>query len=166
MVLVPVPSPDQRLVVRAPVRGGIVLGDDVLEEVPGLRHPLDLVGEGVDPVLDDFGPTAVGGRSGQDLPGFGGVASTAGSAAVPAVVERRQLMAAYAALQVVDQAAMVAGPAVSGLVIGAVPLGWVYALGGLAYAVSALILARGSPIPPTPGTGRPGVGSVLQGLSS
>ena len=98
--------------------------------------------------------------------GLGGVVSTCCTAAVPGLVTARQLAPAYAAMQVVDQIGMVAGPALAGLLIGAVPLPWVYALVAASYLLAALAMGRMSPTPPAAGAGRPGLGSILEGLRS
>ncbi len=97
--------------------------------------------------------------------GLGGVVSTTCTAAVPALVAARHLVPAYASVQVVDQLGMVAGPALAGLLIGAVPLPWVYLLVAASYLLAALIMARISPGPPrATASGRPGLGSIVEGL--
>ena len=96
--------------------------------------------------------------------GVGGVASTACSAAVPSLVEARHLVAAYSSMQVVDQLGMVVAPALAGLLIGAVHLGWVYILVAVAYALTALTMVRMSASPPASGASRAGLGSILEGL--
>ena len=96
--------------------------------------------------------------------GLAGAASTASNAAVPALVAPRHLVAAYAATQVVDQVGLVIGPALAGLLIGAVHLPWVYASTAVIYLLTALAAARMPAIPPAPGAGRPGLGAVLEGL--
>ena len=69
--------------------------------------------------------------------GLGGVLSTACTAAVPSLVTARQLLAAYASMQVIDQVGMVAAPALSGLLIGRYQLPWVDALVAVIYLVAA-----------------------------
>jgi MFS family permease len=97
--------------------------------------------------------------------GLGGVLSTICTAAVPSLVAARQLIPAYATMQVVDQIGMVAGPALAGLLIGVVPLSWVYALVAASYLAAALIMWRLSPgPPPAAGSGRAGLGSIAEGL--
>jgi predicted MFS family arabinose efflux permease len=92
------------------------------------------------------------------------VVSTTCTAAVPNLVAARHLIPAYASMQVVDQVGMVAGPALAGLLIGAVALPWVYALVAASYLVAALIMWRMSPGPPAVRAGRPGLGSMREGL--
>ncbi len=75
-----------------------------------------------------------------------------------------QLVAAYAATQVVAQVGLVAGPALAGLLIGAVHLPWVYASTAVVYLLTVLAAARMPAIPPAPGAGRPGLGAMLEGL--
>ena len=96
--------------------------------------------------------------------GLGGVVSTICTAAVPSLVAARHLVPAYASMQVVDQIGMVAGPALAGLLIGAVPLPWVYALVAASYLAAALIMWRMSAGPPQARASRPGLGSMMAGL--
>jgi MFS family permease len=96
--------------------------------------------------------------------GLGGIVSTTCNAAVSSFVSEHKLTAAYAAMQVADQVGMVLGPALSGLLIGAVHLPWVYALDAGTFVFSALAALRMAAIPPVPGAGRPGLGSILAGL--
>jgi predicted MFS family arabinose efflux permease len=96
--------------------------------------------------------------------GFGGVVSTACSAAVPSLVRTDQLTAAYASMQVADQVGMVAGPAVSGILIGTVGLRWVYGLDAATFVLSMLALLMMSPLPPASGAGRPGLGPIAKGI--
>ena len=97
--------------------------------------------------------------------GLGGVVSTTCTAAVPSLVAARHLVPAYAFMQVVDQTGMVAGPALAGLLIGVVPLPWVYALVAASYLAAALTMWRMSPgPPPATAAGRPGLGSIAEGL--
>jgi len=96
--------------------------------------------------------------------GLGGVDSTAYYAAVPTIVGPARLVAAYASMQVIDQVGLVVGPALAGLLIGAVHLQWVYALAGVIYLLTALTAALMPAIPPAPGARRPGLGSVAEGL--
>jgi MFS family permease len=96
--------------------------------------------------------------------GLGGAVSATCTAAVPNLVEARHLVAAFSSMQVVDQIGTVAGPALSGLLIGAVHLRWVYALIGVIYLLAALALGRMPAIAPAGGAGSPGINSVLAGL--
>ena len=67
-------------------------------------------------------------------------------------------------MQVVDQLGMVVAPALAGLLIGAIHLGWVYVLVAVAYALTALTMVRMSASPPASGASRAGLGSILEGL--
>jgi MFS family permease len=96
--------------------------------------------------------------------GLGGVVSTTCQAAVPALVERRHLVAAYASMQVVDQIGMVAGPALSGLLIGAIHLPWVYALDAISFILMAVATTAMAATRRAPGYDRSQRGSVLEGL--
>jgi ENTS family enterobactin (siderophore) exporter len=96
--------------------------------------------------------------------GLGGVISTVRNAAVPAVIGDRLLMAGYASMQVVDQVAMVVAPALSGLLIGALHLRWIFAIVAVAYLLAAVAALRMSAIPGVAGAPRPGLGSVVGGL--
>jgi MFS family permease len=95
---------------------------------------------------------------------LGGVVSTACNSAVPSLVEARHLVAAYATMQVVDQSAMVLAPALSGLLIEAIRLPWVFALVAVSYLVSALSAVRMAARPDAATAARPGLGSVAEGL--
>jgi MFS family permease len=96
--------------------------------------------------------------------GLGGVLSTASYAAVPALVGRGQLVAAYASVQVVDQVGLVAGPALAGLLIAAVHLAWVYALAAGVYLLTTVTVLPIPAIPPVRGADRPGLGSIVAGF--
>jgi MFS family permease len=96
--------------------------------------------------------------------GLGGVLSTASYAAVPTLVRPWQLVPAYASMQVLDQAGMVAGPALAGLLIDAVRIQWVFALAAVIYLLTALTMLLIPAIPPAPGASRPGLGSIAEGL--
>ena len=96
--------------------------------------------------------------------GLGGMYSTAFSSAVPSLVDRRHVVGAFATMQVVDQIGMVAGPALSGLLIGAIPLQWAFTADAVTYVLTAVMVACMSAIPPAGDSGRPGPGSLLEGL--
>ncbi|MDQ2726942.1 MAG: MFS transporter [Actinomycetota bacterium] len=95
---------------------------------------------------------------------LGGVVSTACQAAVPSLVEDGQLVAAYAAMQVVDQVAMVAGPALSGLLIGTVRVPWVYGIDAVTFVVMGLAMVRMGATSRPMGVERPKRASVIEGL--
>lgn len=96
--------------------------------------------------------------------GFGGVVSTACNAAVPNLVEPAHLVAAYASMQVVDQIGTVLAPALSGLLIGVLHLGWLFGLVSLTYLGAAGTMLRMRPISRARGARRPGFGPILEGL--
>jgi MFS family permease len=96
--------------------------------------------------------------------GLGGMLSTASYAAVPALVDPRQLVPAYASMQVVDQVGLVVAPALAGLLIGTVHLRWVFGLAGLIYLLTAVTMLPIPAIPPVQGATRPGIGSIVEGL--
>src|SRR6185437_12386766 len=80
--------------------------------------------------------------------GLDGTLSTASYAAVPALVDPQQLVAAYASTQVVDQVGFVVAPGLAGLI----------------YLLTALTMLPIPAIPPAPGASRPGLGSIVEGL--
>jgi MFS family permease len=94
--------------------------------------------------------------------GFGGIYSTACSSVVPSLVRARQLVAAFATMQVVDQAGMVVGPALSGVLIGAVHLGWVYAVDALTFVLAGSTVALMAAVPPVASGRGSGLGSLRQ----
>ena len=95
---------------------------------------------------------------------LGGMVSTACNSAVPSLVEARHLVAAYATMQVVDQSVMVLAPALSGLLIEAIRLPWLFALVAVSYLVSALSAVRMTAHPAAGTTTGPGLVSLAEGL--
>jgi MFS family permease len=95
---------------------------------------------------------------------FGGVISTLGNAAVANLVPTRQLVSAYASMQVVDQVGLVVAPAISGLLIGALHLKWLYVLVAGINLLAALTLLAMSAIPPDKGAKRPSFGAIAEGV--
>ena len=79
--------------------------------------------------------------------GLFGFSSTARSAAVPGMVERRHLAAAAAMTQIVFQVGVIVGPALSGLLLG-IGLPLVYGLDAASFVVAAVTSAMLRPIPP------------------
>jgi MFS family permease len=79
--------------------------------------------------------------------GLFGFSSTARSAAVPGMVERRHLAAAAALTQIVFQVGVIVGPALSGLLLG-VGLPLVFGLDAASFVVAAVTSAMLRPIPP------------------
>jgi len=96
--------------------------------------------------------------------GFGGVVSTTSNAAVPALVQRQHIVAAYSFMQAVFQLGTVVGPAMSGVLIGLIHLGWVFTLVAVIDVLAALAMLRLAAAPPARGEQRPGIGSFLAGL--
>jgi MFS family permease len=96
--------------------------------------------------------------------GFSGVVATAATAAVPSLVAVDQLTPAYATMQVVDQVGMVVGPAISGLLIAALGLPWLYGIDAITFLWSALFMWRMAAVLPRAPGSRPGVRSVLEGM--
>jgi MFS family permease len=97
--------------------------------------------------------------------GLTGAATTARNAAVPAMVDRRLLSAAYAFMQIILQVGAVGGPAVAGVLIGAIHIQSAYVIDAVTYAVTLGTVLAMSPIPPAPGASRPGLRSIADGLA-
>ncbi len=77
------------------------------------------------------------------------VEHAARSATVPRLVPPRRLAPALQLVQVLFQASVVVGPALAGVVIGAVGLAWAYALDVAAFAFAAAAIWQLRPQPPT-----------------
>jgi predicted MFS family arabinose efflux permease len=85
-------------------------------------------------------------------------------AIMPMILTPEDLPSAYALQSVVNNVAMVAGPALAGLLIARVGLGWVYLADMISYAVTlvaAMLLPR---LPPAGGGTAATLGSVIEGL--
>ena len=82
--------------------------------------------------------------------GLTGFSNTARMAAVPGMVERRQLAAAAAMTQIVFQVGVIVGPALSGVLLG-IGLPLVYSLDAASFVVAAVTSAMLAPIPPPEG---------------
>ena len=95
------------------------------------------------------------------LVGFTDASFAASSATL---VGPRQLSAAAALNQIVFQVGIIAGPAVGGLLIATVGLGWVYGVDAATLLISAALLRTMARIPPVPGTTAPGWASVVEGV--
>jgi MFS family permease len=80
--------------------------------------------------------------------GAGGAYSTVCSSATASLVTPGRLLAAFAAMQVVDQVGMVAGPAASGLLLQVVHLQWVFALDAMS-SVGVAVAAACMAAPPS-----------------
>jgi MFS family permease len=96
--------------------------------------------------------------------GFGGVVSTTCAAAVPALITTDQLTSAYASMQVVDQVGMVAGPALSGLLIEAAGVAWAYGIDALTFVFSTATVLAMSALPPGAPAESPSLRSIAEGL--
>jgi predicted MFS family arabinose efflux permease len=93
-----------------------------------------------------------------------GFANPARSAALPAMVGRQHLVAALAFVQIILQLGTVIGPALSGLLIGAAGLPWVYGIDALSFVALFGFTLRLSPLPPAPGSRRPGWHALVEGV--
>lgn len=96
--------------------------------------------------------------------GLGGVVSTAVQAVVPSLVAGDRLVAAFGSMQIVDQVGMVAGPALSGVLIAWAGLRWVYAADAGSFVVAALAAVAMSAMSAGQAADRPGGGSILAGF--
>ena len=93
-----------------------------------------------------------------------GFTNTARNAVVPSLVRPALLLPAYSFLQVLFQLGTVVGPAVSGVLIGAIHLRWVYGVDAVTYCLCAAAVALMAPLPPVAGAARPGWSSVKEGI--
>lgn len=96
--------------------------------------------------------------------GLIGFSDSSEAASAATLVGPAHLSAAAALNQIIMQAGVIVGPAAAGLLIANVGIDWVYAVDACTFLVSAALLWRLSPIPPVPGTARPGLASVAEGL--
>jgi MFS family permease len=79
--------------------------------------------------------------------GFYGFSSTARSASVPGLVERRHLPAAFAMMQIEFQVGTIVGPALSGILL-VIGLQLVYALDAVSFVAAVVMTVMLHPIPP------------------
>jgi MFS family permease len=93
-----------------------------------------------------------------------GVDRPARSAAVPNLVPRSQLAAAYALWQTLLQVGGVAGPALAGLLLGRFGLATVYWIDAVTFAAAFAAVMRMAPLPPEGGGTKASLGSMLDGL--
>ena len=96
--------------------------------------------------------------------GLNGFSGPARIAAIPLLLPARHLVAAYSFSQMVFQVGAVVGPAVAGVLISSVGVPWVYGIDACTFAFTVPLYVAMGPLPPTPGTRRPGVGSIMEGL--
>jgi MFS family permease len=96
--------------------------------------------------------------------GFSGIERPARAAAVPSVVPREHLPAAYALWQILLQVGAVAGPALAGVLVGTVGLAAVYWIDVATFgaALAAAVVMR--PLPPVGGGTKAGLASIAEGL--
>lgn len=100
--------------------------------------------------------SAAAGLSGFDRP--------ARSAAIPNIVRRDLLPAAYALWQVLLQVGGVAGPAIAGLLLARTSAATVYWVDVVTYAAAFIAVTRMRPLPPEGGGVKAGAGSILEGF--
>jgi MFS family permease len=93
-----------------------------------------------------------------------GFVNTGRNAVVPALVGPRLLMPAISFLQALYQLGAVVGPAISGLLIDALHLPWVYGIDAATYLASMVTVLLMSALPPAPGATRPGLRSIAEGI--
>jgi MFS family permease len=96
--------------------------------------------------------------------GAGGAYSTACSSVTPSLVTPERLMAAFAAMQVVDQIGMVGGPALSGLLLQVIHLQWVFALDALSSVALVVTVACMAALGSKPSGGRGRHPSLREGI--
>jgi MFS family permease len=100
--------------------------------------------------------------------GLSGIDRPARSAAIPSVVSRRSLPAAYALWQVLLQVGAVAGPAAAGVLLSRVGVAALYWLDAVSFGAALVAVGRMAPLPPhraaaDPG-GRASVSSLFEGV--
>jgi MFS family permease len=96
--------------------------------------------------------------------GLTGFSNPARNASIPRLVGTDRLVAAYSLNQVTIQVATVLGPALGGI-LAAISLPVAYGLDAVSYlAIFAAVLAM-SPILPTPGARRAGLGAIREGFA-
>jgi MFS family permease len=85
-------------------------------------------------------------------------------AMVPRLVAPEEVPAAAALTSMQMNAAFLAGPALAGVLLAAVPLPYVYGLDLVTFAASLAILVRVRSVPPPPGGDRPSLRGIVAGL--
>ena len=96
--------------------------------------------------------------------GLVGFANPSRNAAIPMLVKPTQLVAAYSFNQVSFQLAIIAGPALAGVLLAKAGLAWTFGLDGASFIFLLVSLLFIKPLPPTPGATRAGMGSVIEGF--
>lgn len=99
--------------------------------------------------------------------GFSGLDSAGRNAIVPNMVRRAEVSTANAIFQVLFQLGLVAGPALAGLLLAGAGVRFVYWMDVASYGVAflAVFLISPQPAPAAAAGHRPGLRSVLEGLS-
>jgi MFS family permease len=97
--------------------------------------------------------------------GLSGIDRPARSAAIPGVIDRAKLPAAYALWQILIQVGLVAGPAGAGVLLEHFGLAALYWLDTLTVAAALLAVIRMAPLPPAGGGTPVGLRSVMEGLA-
>ena len=95
--------------------------------------------------------------------GLNGFSNTARMASVPGLVERGQISAAAAIMQVTFQVGTVVGPALSGILLG-IGLPFVYGIDAATFVVTVVATAMMNPIPPAEGHTMSPWGSAKEGM--
>ncbi|WP_051967631.1 MFS transporter [Kitasatospora mediocidica] len=83
---------------------------------------------------------------------------------VPRIVEHDQMTAAYALLSLYRSTSSVLGPALAGFVVAFAGVQTAYALDVATFAISLLLLAKLSAVPPPSGAEKPSVAAVVAGV--
>ncbi len=96
--------------------------------------------------------------------GIDGVQRPALDSMIPRLIQPEEIPAAAALGSLRMNIGAVAGPAVAGVLIAAVPLSWVYAVDVATFAFSLAMLAMMRAVPPPPDADRPSLHSVIEGL--
>jgi MFS family permease len=96
--------------------------------------------------------------------GVSGMDRPARSAALPNLVSRDSLPAAYALWQILLQVGAVAGPALAGILVVKFGLSTVYWIDAATYSVGFFAVVRMRPLPPIGGGTRAGLSSIFEGF--
>ena len=95
---------------------------------------------------------------------FSGLDSPTRSAAIPGLVQRETLSSALALNQLAWQVCQVVGPAIAGLIIAEVSIGWAYSVDVITFGISMLFLLRMKAMVPEGGGTKASKSSVMEGL--
>ena len=97
--------------------------------------------------------------------GFSGLDSAGRNAIVPNMVRRSEVSTANAIFQALFQFGLVAGPALAGLLLAGAGVRFVYWMDVASFGVALLAVSLISPQPAGEGAHRPGLRSILEGLT-